>query len=51
MARELGDLPGRQAAEDLLGQLAALGLELVDLVGDVDFGAVGDEAQLVDLSL
>jgi hypothetical protein len=36
VARDLGDLPGRQVAVDVLGELLALLAELVDLFGDVD---------------
>src|SRR5512140_3428491 len=36
MACDLGDLPRRQIAVDILGQLLALLAELIDLLGDVD---------------
>jgi hypothetical protein len=40
VARDLGDLPGRQVAVDVLGELLALLAELVDLFRDVDRDSV-----------
>ena len=47
----LGDLPGRQFAEDTLRQRLALVLEARDLVADVDFRIITDKAELIDLRL
>jgi hypothetical protein len=49
MARELRDLPGREAGENAGGERAALGLESRDLLADVDFGIGAQELELVDL--
>ena len=49
MAGDLGDLPGRQAAVDVLGELQALLAQLVDLFGDVDRGFGLHIAQFFDL--
>jgi hypothetical protein len=49
VARDLGDLPGRQVAVDVLGELQALLAELVDLFGDVDRAFVLHVAQFFDL--
>ena len=45
------DLPRRELAVDLLGELLALLLQPGDLVGDVDRRVLVDVAQLVDLRL
>ena len=51
MAGDLGDLPGVELAVDLLGELAALLRQALDLLRDVDRGVVLHEAQLLDLLL
>jgi hypothetical protein len=51
MAGDLGDLPGRQVAVDVLGQLLALLAQLVDLFRDVDRGLGLHVAQFLDLAL
>jgi hypothetical protein len=51
MARELRDLPRRQRREDLLRQRTTLGLEMLDLFGDVELVVVADMTQLFDLRL
>jgi len=48
MARDLGDLPGREAAIDVLGQLQALLGELPDLFGNVDRALAVHVAQFLD---
>jgi len=51
VARDLGDLPGGELAVDVLGELAALLRQPLDLLRDVDGAVVLDEAQLLDLLL
>jgi hypothetical protein len=51
MARDLRDLPGRELRVDVLGELAALLGQPLDLLRDVDRAVVLDEAQLLDLLL
>ena len=48
MARDLGDLPGREVAVDVLGQLQALFAELLDLFRDVDCAFGLHVAQFLD---
>ena len=50
MARQLGDLPGRQVGEDAAGQRPALRLQPLDLLGDVDARIDAEEPQLLDLA-
>src|SRR5207302_1367433 len=49
MARELRDLPRREAREDAGGELAALRLQPADLLLNVDLGVRGDVLELLDL--
>ena len=49
MARDLGDLPGRQVAVDVFGQLLAFFAQLVDFIGDVDGRLALHIAQLFNL--
>src|SRR3546814_20608143 len=50
MARDLDLLPGRKPAVGLLELTLDLGLQLSDLVGDVDVAAGGQVPQLFDLA-
>jgi hypothetical protein len=49
MPCDLGDLPGRQVAVDVLGELLALFAELIDFFRDVDRGFGLHIAQFFDL--
>ena len=49
MARQLGDLPGREIREDALRELLALGLQPRNLFLDVDRGARRNVFQFFDL--
>ena len=49
VARELGDLPGRETGEDAHRELPALGLQPADLVLDVDFAVRSHVPELLDL--
>ncbi len=49
MPCELGDLPRGEIGENAGRELAALGLQPVDLILDVDLGLLGDVLQLLDL--
>ena len=51
VARDLGDLPRGELGVDLLGEVAALLRQPLDLLRDVDRGVVLHEAQLLDLLL
>ncbi len=51
MARELGDLPTGQIAEDVFGERLALVLQTRDFVADVQRIVVAHQAQLFDLGL
>jgi hypothetical protein len=50
VARDLGDLPGREVAVDVLGELLALLAELVNLLRDVDRRLGLHIAQFFDLA-
>ncbi len=51
MPRDLRDLPRRELAVDVLGELLALLGEPGDLIGDVDRGILVHVAKLLDLGL
>ena len=51
VARQLGDLPGREIGEDRRGQLPALGLQSADLLLDVDAPNRSHMTQFLDLCL
>src|ERR1700733_9982009 len=50
MARELGDLPGREIAEDFRGLVPQLVTQARDLVVDIERTVVAGVTQLLDLA-